>query len=130
MIKFKQSGNFKNTEKFFKKVGSGDYKTGIEYFAQAGVGELQKATPKATGKTSKSWSYSIEDTNKGVVISWNNSNIINGVNVAAIIQQGHVMPSGYYVEPVDYINPALEPVIKLLGDHVFEEVKGDAKQRR
>lgn len=129
LIKFKQKGDFKNTEKFFKTIGEGDYLTGLDYFAQAGVKALYEATPKATGKTSQSWSYSIDKTKEGIVISWNNSNIEDGVNVAVIIQMGHAMPSGYYVEGVDYIDPALKPIFDLIGKNVWEEVTGNAKHR-
>lgn len=129
MVNFKTSGSFKNLDHFFKVIGDGSYLSGLEHFGEVGVQELEKATPKDTGKTAASWSYSIDKTNKGIVISWNNSNIQDGVNVALIIQMGHGMPSGYYVEGVDYINPALKPVFDLIGKDVWEEVKGNAKHR-
>lgn len=127
MIKFKQTGSFKNTEKFFKTIGGGDYFKGLDYYAQAGVDALQKSTPRDTGKTAESWSYSIDKTKSGVTISWNNSNINDGVNIALIIQYGHAMPSGYYIEGVDYINPALQPLFELMGKKVWEEVTKNAK---
>lgn len=128
MIKLKQTGDFKNTEKFFHKIGEGDYLKGLEYFGEAGVKALMEATPKATGRTAASWSYSIEKNKDGVVLSWNNSNIQNGVNVAAVIQYGHGMPSGYYVEGIDYINPALKPLFDLIGKRIWEEVTDNAKR--
>lgn len=127
MIKFKLKGGFKNTEKFFKAIGEGDYLKGLEYYGEAGVTALQEATPKDTGKTAASWSYSIDKTKSGVAIRWNNSNINDGVNIALVIQYGHAMPSGYYVEGVDYINPALKPLFDLMGKKVWEEVKRNAK---
>lgn len=129
MIKLKQSGNFKNTEEFFRIVGEGDYLKGLEYFGEAGVKALMEATPKDTGLTAASWSYSIEKTKDGIVLSWNNSNIQDGVNVAAVIQYGHGMPSGYYVEGVDYINPALKPLFDLISKRAWEEVTSNAKRR-
>ena len=127
MIKFKLKGGFKNTEKFFKAIGEGDYLKGLEYYGEAGVTALQEATPKDTGKTAASWSYSIDKTKSGVAIRWNNSNINDGVNIALVIQYGHAMPSGYYVEGVDYINPALKPLFDLMGKKVWEEMKRNAK---
>lgn len=129
MIKFRQKGSFKNTEAFFEKIGEGDYLKGLEYYGEAGVSELMKATPKDTGLTAASWSYSIDKKDGKIVISWNNSNIQDGVNIAAIIQYGHAMPSGYYVEGVDYINPALKPLFDLIGKRVWEEVTSGAKHR-
>lgn len=130
MLKFKSTGGFKNTEKFFKRIGSGDYFKGLEYYGEAGVTALMEATPKDTGKTAASWSYSIDKTKNGIEIVWKNSNINDGVNVAMIIQYGHATPSGYYVEGVDYINPALRPLFELMGKKVFEEVKYDADKHR
>lgn len=127
MIKFHQNGDFKKTEDFFKKIGTGDYLKGLKNFGEAGVKALRDATPKDTGKTSESWSYSITTGKKGVSLTWNNSNINEGVNIAIIIQYGHGMPSGYYVQGVDYINPALKPLFDLIGKRVWEEVTGNAK---
>ena len=128
-INFHQTGDFKNTEQFFKKIGSGDYIKGLKSYGEAGVSALKQATPKDTGKTSESWSYTIKTGKKGVSIVWSNSNIQDGVNVAVVIQYGHVMPSGYYAQGVDYINPALKPVFDLIGERVWEEVTGNAKRR-
>ena len=127
LIKFKNIGRFANTERFFKKIGSGDYKKGLEYYGEAGVRALMEATPKDTGKTAASWSYSINETKTGIEINWNNSNINDGVNIAMIIQLGHGTASGYYVEGVDYINPALKPLFDLMGKKVWEEVTRNAK---
>lgn len=128
MIRFKQHGNFSKTDKFFKAIGRGDYLKGLNDFGEAGVNALKEATPKRTGKTSESWSYEIKKDNKGVSIIWNNSNIQNGVNVAVVIQYGHGMPSGYYVEGIDYINPAMKPLFDLIGKSVWKEVTDDAKR--
>lgn len=126
MIKFKQKGNFKKTEAFFKKIGEGDYKKGLQYYGEAGVSALNEATPKDTGKTAASWNYSIEETSEGLVISWNNTNIVEGYNIAVLIQQGHGTGTGYYVRGVDYINPALEPIFDLIGKNLWMEVTQNA----
>ncbi len=126
MIKFKQKGDFKKTEAFFKKIGEGDYKKGLQYYGEAGVSALYEATPKATGKTAASWTYSIEQTNDGLVISWNNSNVVKGANIAILIQKGHGTSQGYYVQGVDYINPALAPIFDLIGKNLWMEVTKNA----
>lgn len=127
LIKFSTKGGFDNTERFFKKIGSGDYLKGLQNYGEAGVSALMEATPKDTGKTAASWSYSINKTKRGIELSWNNSNVNDGVNIAMIIQYGHGMPSGYYIEGIDYINPALRPLFDLMGKKVWEEVTRDAK---
>lgn len=127
MIKFKHKGGFHNTEKFFKRIGEGDYIQGLESYGEAGVAALMEATPKDTGKTAASWSYSINKTKRGISISWNNSNVNDGVNIALLIQYGHGTPSGYFVEGIDYINPALRPLFELMGEKVWKEVTRGGK---
>lgn len=126
MIKFNYRGDFKKTEKFFKKIGEGDYFEGVKHFAEEGVKALSEATPVDTGKTAASWSYSMSRVKNGIRISWNNSNVNKGVNIAVIIQYGHGTGSGYYIEGIDYINPALKPVFESIAKHVWKEVSEDA----
>lgn len=126
MIKFKQTGDFRRTEKILRKLGNGDYLKGFEKFGEAGVEALRSATPVDSGKTAASWSYSIQKTKKGLSIVWSNSNINDGVNVAVLIQYGHATGSGAYIEGVDYINPSLKPVFELIAKEAWEEVKRNA----
>lgn len=126
MIKFKQIGDFKNTEKFFKKLGEGDYLKGLSRFGELGVKALEAATPRDTGLTAASWSYSVEKTKAGVSLTWNNSNVNKGANIAILIQYGHGMPNGTYVQGVDYINPALKPLFDQIAKDAWMEVTGRA----
>ena len=59
-------------------------------------------------------------------ISFNNSNVNKGANIAILIQYGHATPQGYYVEGIDYINPALRPIFQDMGDRVWKEVTKNA----
>ena len=128
MIRFQHKGNFDKTSNFFKAIVKGDYIKILEKYGQAGVDALREATPKRTGKTSESWSYSVKKTRKGVDLVWSNSNkTSNGLSIALLIQFGHGMPSGYYVEGIDYINPALKPIFDALGKDAWEEVSRLAK---
>lgn len=126
MISFTHKGNFKKTENFFKRIGNGEYTRGLKDYAEAGLSALREATPVDTGKTADSWGYRIEKTRKGIQIVWTNDNINDGVNVAIVIQYGHGMPSGYYVQGIDYINPALKPLFDLMGKKVWKEVTRSA----
>lgn len=122
MVKFKQTGDFKNTEKYFKKLGKGDYLSGLSKFGELGVKALEAATPRKTGKTASSWIYSIEKTKKGVSLVWSNTNVNNGANIALLIQYGHGTRNGGYVEGVDYINPALKPLFDKIAKDAWMEV--------
>lgn len=126
MIRFKQKGGFKKTVRFLKRAGNGDYLAGLNRFGEEGVRALAEATPVDSGKTALSWSYSINKDKQGLRLTWNNSNVNKGANVAILIQYGHGMPNGYYVEGIDYINPALKPIFEKIGKRVWEEVTQDA----
>ena len=129
MIKITHSGDFKNTETFFKKVVKREYMKLFDQVGKAGVEALQEATPKKTGKTASSWSYTVDQSKEGISISWNNSNRNDGANVAILIQLGHGTGSGAYVKGIDYINPALKPVFDAFANKVWWEVTHNAYNR-
>lgn len=129
MIKITHSGDFKNTETFFKKVVKREYMKLFDQVGKAGVEALQEATPKKTGKTAASWSYTVDQSKEGISISWNNSNRNDGANVAILIQLGHGTGSGAYVKGIDYINPALKPVFDAFANKVWWEVTHNAYNR-
>jgi len=130
MMKVTQKGDFKKTEGFFKNVIKRKYTELFHQIGEAGVKALQEATPKKTGKTAESWSYSVEETKNGLAISWSNSNRNDGANVAILIQLGHGTGTGAYVQGVDYINPALKPVFDTFANKVWWEVTRNAYNRR
>lgn len=125
MIKVKQKGDFAMTEKFLKKAFGRNYLVVLEKYAQQGVAALSAATPVDTGLTAISWSYEIIQNDNGYSITWNNSNIQNGVNIAIIIQYGHGTRNGGYVQGRDYINPALLPIFEAMADAAWKEVTGN-----
>lgn len=121
MIKITQKGSFRNAEQFFdnSKNLSRRLRTAFERYGAQGVEALRAATPKDSGLTANSWSYTIEDWG----IGFNNSNIQNGYSVALLIQYGHGTKSGVYVEGIDYINPALRPIFDAIAQECWKEVQ-------
>lgn len=126
MIKVKQKGDFKKTEKFFRWVVKREYLNFFHQVGELGVQALAKSTPKDTGKTASSWSYVISDDPDGMSIIWKNSNVNEGANIAILIQYGHGTGTGAYVQGVDYINPALQPVFDAFAKQIEVEVKKNA----
>lgn len=122
MIKFTVTGSTKNTDRFLKKLQSANFRSGIDSIAQRGVVALQAATPADTGLTAMSWSYEIEEKNGTIIISWLNSNVVNGVPVAALIQYGHGTGTGGWVSGRDYINPAIKPIFEELANEFWKKV--------
>ena len=122
MIKFKQRGNFNNTERFFKKAQKMDFFKNLEKYARAGVAALASATPVDSGNTANSWDYEIVKEKGHISIYWTNSNINDGVPIAVILQYGHGTNGGGYVEGRDYINPAIRPIFDQIADAAWKEV--------
>lgn len=123
IISFRKSGSFKNTEKFMMGVSKQLYLRRLEKYAIAGLEALQAATPVDTGKTKNSWGYEIIFSDTSVNITWTNSNVVDGVPIAIIIQYGHATGTGGYVQGRDYINPAIQPLFDKMSEDIWKEVK-------
>ena len=123
MIRFKQSGNFNNTERFFKKTKDSKYILDIlNRYGREGVTALSSNTPVDSGITASSWDYKIEVKNGRSTIYWTNSNINEGVPIAVILQYGHGTNGGGYVRGIDYINPAMRPIFEQIANKAWKEV--------
>lgn len=121
-VKFTVKGDWNNSMKFLKKISSKKFYQNIERYAQKGVEALARATPVDTGKTASSWGYEITDTGDTLQISWTNSNIVNYVPIAIILQYGHATRNGGWVEGRDYINPAIQPIFDEILKDVWREI--------
>lgn len=123
VVMFRQKGNFKRTSDFLKRASSLNLDTILNQYGQEGVEALRAATPKDTGTTANSWSYSIHKGTGSITITWSNSNIVDGVPIAVILQYGHGTRNGGYVQGTDYINPAMKPIFDKIAQRAWEEVK-------
>ena len=123
IIVFKQKGNFKKTRKFLKRCSNLQLDDLLDQYGKEGVEALARATPKDTGKTAASWSYTVHKSDEQITITWSNSNIVDGVPIAVILQYGHGTRNGGYVEGVDYINPAMRPIFERIAQRAWGEVR-------
>lgn len=121
-IEFKCTGDLKKTSGFLKEIKKFGIDSVLDKYGQRGVEALAAATPKDTGKTASSWSYEITKNKDSTTITWKNSNVNNGVNIAILLQYGHGTGTGGWVEGVDYINPALKPIFQQMVDDAWEEI--------
>lgn len=121
MISYRYKGGDK-TDQFLKasikKIKQIDFKK----YGEAGVAALASATPKATGKTAASWYYTIKNQNGIISITFNNSNIVNGVPIAIVLYYGHSTKNGGWIQGRDYIKPAIRPVFDTMTNKMWEEV--------
>lgn len=123
IIVFRQKGNFKKTSGFLKRVTRLDLDAVLDAYGRKGVEALADATPKATGKTAASWNYRVTKGKDSIVITWSNTNIVDGVPIAVILQYGHGTRNGGYVEGIDYINPAMKPIFEEIAHRAWREVQ-------
>ena len=122
MISFRQKGDFSKLTSFLERAKETVYLGDLNKYGRQGVAALASATPVDTGKTASSWSYKIENDNGSVSISFENSNVQDGVPIAIILQYGHGTRNGGWVEGRDYINPAIQPIFDQIVNDAWKEV--------
>lgn len=123
MVTFTTSGDLSKTKKFLNKMKSLLFNDVFDEIGLEGVLALSSNTPKNTGRLSSSWEYKVERDSNGATITWHNTDIEGGYNVAVLVQYGHGLKGGGYVSGVDFINPALRPVFDEFGRRIEEEIK-------
>lgn len=123
VVMFRQKGDFRRTSDFLKRANRLNLDVILNQYGQEGVEALRAATPKDTGTTANSWSYVIHKGTGSITITWSNSNIVDGVPIAVILQYGHGTRNGGYVQGTDYINPAMKPIFDKIAQRAWEEVK-------
>ena len=124
MITINHYGDFKKLTNFLEKMKRMFDVSTLDKYGREGVAALSAATPVDSGKTASSWTYEIKDIKDGVALTFNNTNIQNGVSIAIILQYGHGTRNGGWVEGRDYINPAIQPVFDKLANEAWKEVIG------
>lgn len=122
MITFEQSGDFSKATSYFERLKETVKIGDLDKIGKQGVAALQAATPVDTGKTASSWYYEIENKKGVATISFHNSNVNEGYPIAVIIQYGHATRSGSYIEGIDYINPAIQPIFEDIANKAWKEI--------
>lgn len=124
MIYFKrQKSKFEKTKRYLSSKKKVEYVELLNKYGKLGVAALKEATPKRTGLTSESWTYKVYEFNDAYKIEFYNSNLGQGwAPIAILLQYGHGTRNGGWVEGIDYINPALQPIFEKLSKEAWEKV--------
>ena len=122
MISFRQKGDFSKLTRFLERAKNLVHLSDLDKFGREGVAALASATPVDTGKTAASWYYDIKISKESASITFDNSNIQNGVPIAIILQYGHGTRNGGWVEGRDYINPVIQPIFDKIAEEAWKEV--------
>lgn len=121
-IHLSTTGNFEKSFKKLERLKQIGNSSIFDKYGEKGVQALAETTPVRTGLTATSWMYEIEHNAGSTTITWSNTNVHNGVNIALILNHGHGTRNGGYVRGLDYINPALEPVFEQMKNDLWREV--------
>ena len=122
MLYVTSQGDFSKTQKFLAKLARPNIIERLKAYGSMGVGALSAATPKDSGKTAGSWGYEVKQSGKTYSIVWTNTNVVQGVPIAVILQYGHGTGTGGYVQGRDYINPAIQPIMSRIAEDVWKVV--------
>lgn len=114
---------FPKTDKWLSNLLKVPDLSKFERYGQLGVEALSAATPMDTGETVRSWEYEVTKADGQIKVSFYNTNVNKGVNIAIILQYGHGTGTGGWVEGIDYINPAVQPVLEALAEEAWKEVE-------
>jgi hypothetical protein len=122
MIGVKTFGDFKDTTSFLKFMEKGGPYKNLDRYGYAGVNALSSATPRDTGRAAESWGFQTGHKDGMYAVSFYNTDIEDGVNVAVLIQYGHGTGTGGYVPGIDYINPAIRAPFEMAVNDIWRQV--------
>lgn len=124
LVKVSYKGDFEQTKSFLRRAGVTNEKVKrvAERYGKIGVEALAEATPRATGTTAESWGYEINVSKNTMKIVYTNTNNNHGVYIVPLLQYGHGTRNGGYVQGIDFINPAIQPVFEQMADENWMEV--------
>lgn len=115
-------GDYDKTRNWLEDLKNNKSFAVLDKYGQLGVEALKANTPVKTGLTASSWYYRIRLSGTEASIEWYNTNVVGGNPLALMLQLGHGTGTGGYVEGIDYINPALEPIFETFLDDLLKEV--------
>lgn len=119
----KNQGSFKKTLAYFVKANFVLRDARLEEYGKRGVEALRSVTPADSGETADSWDYVVVKENHSAKIIWTNDKVIGDEHVplAILLQYGHAAKDGYWIEGLDYINPALRPIFEEIAKKLWKE---------
>jgi len=87
-----------------------------------GIAHLSSVTPRDTGETAGSWSYTVVKTSNGYKISWMNASMAGRTPLVILLHYGHGTRGGSFIPGNDFINPATQSVFDSLSKSITKEV--------
>ena len=94
----------------------------LKRYGEQGVMSLKQSTPKDSGETASLWRYEIIEEGSNITLAFINDAQNDGIPIAVLIQYGHGTGTGGYVQPNDYINPAMQPIFDRIAKDAWKEI--------
>lgn len=122
LISYDAGKDFKNTNRFLRKMNTSPFRAAVVSLAKEGVDALASATPEDTGVTKASWGYTIKYDRDTLSITWTNDHGGGNRPVVILLQYGHATGTGGYVRGYDFINPAIRPIFDRIANQTWKVV--------
>lgn len=119
-IRIKVKGDYKRTTKYLKDSKHIFDEELIEPIANDTIEKLKVASPDEN--VANSWSYEIIINGDITTLYFNNSYIVNGNNIAIVIQEGHATKSGEWVQGTRYLDEPMQEAYDAIISKAMEEL--------
>jgi hypothetical protein len=123
VIRFKQHGKWDKTTDYLNQCSLITDKKFLDKVAKDGLKELIAATPKKTGILANDWGYELIKRGKGYGILYTNSNVVNSVNIAILVDKGHMSKNGTWVAGQHFLDEAVKKVYEKVMNETWEELR-------
>ncbi len=121
-IKFKKTSDFKQTKKYLNgsiDITKLDFKE-LEKICDNTIKNLYAASPSES--IAKQWTYEIVKEKNSVTIFFNNTYVLNGLNIALLVDKGHATKSGRWVQGKHYIDGPIDDAYNKIIRQTKEEL--------
>lgn len=95
----------------------------VRQYAETGLDRLRQATPVDTGLAESSWRYEIENNGSTTTITWCNDDIEGGYSVVMLIEYGHGVKGGGYVNGRHFIADSMDGIFEEFVTELWEAIK-------
>lgn len=123
MTEYTVSGDFRNLTTNLQRILGFFNMSKMDKYGQRGVEILRELTPTDTGLARDSWDYKVSMKDDECHIDFINYDVEDGVSVVVLIDSGHVRRDGTWFEGYNFINPAIDMLIKEIQLDFKEEVR-------
>ena len=113
---------FKDTQKALTALLNLDIRSILHKYGAIGCDMLEEATPKDSGITAHSWTYEIEERSNGLRLHYCNVSENQGASIVILLQYGHGLWQGGYIEGTDFLNPVSKKLFEQLYTDVVRAV--------